>query len=170
MATFTNENSALGDLNNTNNSAIVGLGAPVSVGVILATITYLICRDTGAHSICIAIGLLAGMVVMSLCFVSEKERQMLIENDEACVSQQDPALVKTGNGLWLKLQCLFLVSAVPVFLGLMFLETRFSNCILRQKGRTLPDVFVVISRVCCVDSIFNFLFDRQFAAIKIFVS
>ena len=96
MATFTNENSALGDLNNTNNSEIVGLGVPVSVGVILATVTYLICRDTGAHSICIAIGLLAGMVVMSLCFVSEKERQMLIENDEACVSRQDPALVKTG--------------------------------------------------------------------------
>ena len=43
---------------------------------------------------------------------------MLIENDEACVSQQDPTLVKTGSGLWLKLQCLFLASAVPVFLGL----------------------------------------------------
>ena len=134
MATFTNENSALGDLNNTNNSAIVGLGVPVSVGVILATITYLICRDTGAHLICIAIGLLAGMVVMSLCFVSEKERQMLIENDEACVSQQDPALVKTGNGLWLKLQCLFLVSAVPVFLGLMFFGDPVFQLYIEAKG------------------------------------
>ena len=134
MATFTNENSALSDLNNTNNSATAGLGAPVSVGVILATITYLICRDTGAHSICIAIGLLAGIVVMSLCFVSEKERQLLIENDEACVSQQDPALVKTGNGLWLKLQCLFLVSAVPVFLGLMFFGDPVFQLYLEAKG------------------------------------
>ena len=134
MATFTNENSALGDLNKTNNSATAGLGAPVSVGFILATITYLICRDTGAHSICIAIGLLAGMVVMSLCFVSEKERQMLIENDEAFVSQQDPALVKTGNGLWLKLQCLFLVSAVPVFLGLMFFGDPVFQLYLEAKG------------------------------------
>ena len=134
MATFTNENSALGDLNNTSNPDVVGLGVPVSVGIFLATVTYLICRDTGAHSICIAIGLLAGIVVMSLCFVSEKERQMLIENDEACVSQQDPALVKTGNGLWLKLQCLFLVSAVPVFLGLMFFGDPVFQLYLEAKG------------------------------------
>ena len=134
MATFTNENSALGDLNNTSNSDVVGLGVPVSVGIFLATVTYLICRDTGAHSICIAIGLLAGIVVMSLCFVSEKERQMLIENDEACVSQQDPALVKTGNGLWLKLQCLFLLSAVPVFLGLMFFGDPVFQLYLEAKG------------------------------------
>ena len=134
MATFTNENSALGDLNNTSSSDVVGLGVPVSVGIFLATVTYLICRDTGAHSICIAIGLLAGIVVMSLCFVSEKERQMLIENDEACVSQQDPALVKTGNGLWLKLQCLFLVSAVPVFLGLMFFGDPVFQLYLEAKG------------------------------------
>lgn len=134
MATFTNENSALGDLNNTSNSDVVGLSVPVSVGIFLATVTYLICRDTGAHSICIAIGLLAGIVVMSLCFVSEKERQMLIENDEACVSQQDPALVKTGNGLWLKLQCLFLVSAVPVFLGLMFFGDPVFQLYLEAKG------------------------------------
>ena len=67
MATFTNENSALGDLNNTNNSAIVGLGVPVSVGVILATITYLICRDTGAHLICIrnrSVGRYGGYVIV----------------------------------------------------------------------------------------------------------
>ena len=134
MATFTNENSALGDLNNTSNSDVVGLGVPVSVGIFLATVTYLICRDTGAHSVCIAIGLLAGIVVMSLCFVSEKERQMLIENDEACVSQQDPAVVKTGNGLWLKLQCLFLVSAVPVFLGLMFFGDPVFQLYLEAKG------------------------------------
>ena len=134
MATFTNENSALGDLNNTSSSDVVGLGVPVSVGIFLATVTYLVCRDTGAHSICIAIGLLAGMVVMSLCFVSEKERQMLIENDEACVSQQDPALVKTGNRLWLKLQCLFLVSAVPVFLGLMFFGDPVFQLYLEAKG------------------------------------
>ena len=134
MTTFTDENSALDSPGNTNNLAILRVVIPVSVGAMLATITYLICRDTGAHSICIPIGLVAGSVVMSLCFVSEKERQMLIENDEACVSQQDPALVKTGNRLWLKLQCLFLVSAVPVFLGLMFFGDPVFQLYLEVKG------------------------------------
>ena len=134
MATFTDENSALGDLGTTNHSAIVGLSVPVSVGVILATVTYLICRDTSAHLICISIGLAAGVVVMSLSFMSEKERQMLIESDESCVSQQDPALVKTGSGLWLKLQCLFLASAVPVFLGLVFFGDPVFQLYLEAKG------------------------------------
>ena len=134
MATFTDENSALGDLGTTNHSAVVGLSVPVSVGVILATMTYLICRDTSAHLICISIGLAAGVVVMSLSFMSEKERQMLIESDESCVSQQDPALVKTGSGLWLKLQCLFLASAVPVFLGLVFFGDPVFQLYLEAKG------------------------------------
>lgn len=134
MATFTDENSALGDLGTTNHSAVVGLSVPVSVGVILATVTYLICRDTSAHLICISIGLAAGVVVMSLSFMSEKERQMLIESDESCVSQQDPALVKTGSGLWLKLQCLFLASAVPVFLGLVFFGDPVFQLYLEAKG------------------------------------
>lgn len=134
MATFTDENSALGDLGTTNNSASVGFGIPVSVGFILATMTYLICRDTGAHSICIPIGLVAGIVIMSLSFMSEKERQMLIESDEACVSQQDPTLVKTGSGLWLKLQCLFLASAVPVFLGLIVFGDPVFQLYLEAKG------------------------------------
>ena len=134
MTTFTDENSALGDLNNASNSTTVGLGVPLSVGVILATIIYLICRDTGAYSIFIAIGLVAGMVVMSSCFMSEKERQMLTENDEACVSQQDPTVVKTGNGLWLKLQGLFLVSAAPVFLGLVFFGDPVFQLYLEAKG------------------------------------
>ena len=95
MATFTDENSALGDLGTTNNSASVGFGIPVSVGFILATMTYLICRDTGAHSICIPIGLVAGTVIMSLSFMSEKERQMLIESDEL-VFPNGSTLVKTG--------------------------------------------------------------------------
>ena len=72
MATFTDENSALGDLGTRNNSAVVGLSVPVSVGVILATMTYLICRDTGAHLICIPIGLAAGVVVMSLSFIPSR--------------------------------------------------------------------------------------------------
>ena len=134
MATFTDENSALGDLGTTNISATVGLSVPFSVGVILATMTYLICRDTGAHSICIPIGLAVGAVIMSLSFMSEKERQMLIESDEACVSQQDPTLMKIGSGLWLKLQCLFLASAVPIFLGLVFFGDPVFQLYLEVKG------------------------------------
>ena len=95
---------------------------------------------------------------------------MLIESDESCVSKQDPTLVKTGSGLWLKLQCLFLASAVPVFLGLVFFETRFSNCILRRKGLILSNALVVTTRCCCVDFSFILVFDRQLVVIKIFVS
>ncbi len=134
MTTFTDENSALDDLGDTDNLAILRVVIPVSVGVVLATITYLICRDTGAHSICIPIGLVAGTVVMSLCFVSEKERQMLIESNEACVSQQDPTLIKAGGSLWLRLQCLFLVSAVPAFLGLVFFGDPVFQLYLEVKG------------------------------------
>ncbi|MBH96487.1 MAG: hypothetical protein CMD87_04425 [Gammaproteobacteria bacterium] len=134
MTTFTDENSALGSLGNTNNPLIADVIIPFSVGVMLATITYLICRDTGAHSICIPSGLVAGTVVMSLCFMSEKERQMLLESDEAFVSQQDPTLVKAGGTLWLKLQCLFLVSAVPAFLGLVFFGDPVFQLYLEVKG------------------------------------
>lgn len=119
MTTFTDENSALGDLSSTNHPATLGLGIPAGVGTVIATITYLLCRDTGAQLITISVGMVAGIVFMSLCFVSELERQMLVESYETCVSQQEPTSSIKGSSLWLKLQCLFLASAVLVFFGLV---------------------------------------------------
>ncbi|HAN80912.1 MAG TPA: hypothetical protein DCQ47_05610 [Gammaproteobacteria bacterium] len=134
MATFTDENSALSSLGHSNNPVTADVVIPFSVGVLLATITYLVCCDTGEHSIFVPIGIVTGMVVMSLCFMSEKERQMLIEIDEACVSQQDPTLVKSGGFLWLKLQCLFLIAAVPVFFGLLYFGDPVFQLYLETKG------------------------------------
>ena len=120
MPTFTNENSALGDMGGHSGQLDLGFLTPMFLGTLVSTGTYLFCRETGAHTICIPVGLLIGFVAMSLCFVAEKERHMLIEDETSCISDSPNKAMRPNFWVWLRLQGFFLASAVPVFMGLVF--------------------------------------------------
>ncbi len=112
MATFTDENSALGDIDNRVKSPCCW---PIIFGVLISACTYLVARDTMAHGIWIPAGLVFGIVMTTLCFVSEKEEQMLIEGDDPCMSSRTNERVKPDVFLWLSMQGKYAISAVMVF-------------------------------------------------------
>ena len=94
MPTFTDENSALGEPNRaikrTHN-------APLIIGVLVATVTYLISKETGAHGICMPIGLFLGFCFTSICFEAEKERAMLIDGEDQCISSPTSEMIRPLN-------------------------------------------------------------------------
>lgn len=120
MTTFTDENSALGDLGSQANQLSLSFLFPGFIGILISSITYVVCRATGVDEVCISVGLLIGLIIISLYFVSEKERHMLVEDETSCVSDDVHRAPEPGAYIWLKYQCLFLVSAVPLFVALVF--------------------------------------------------
>jgi hypothetical protein len=117
MPTFTNENSALGDLNTEAKKTYV---APLIIGIFIATTTYLIFNETGALAICGPIGLFFGVCLTSICFQAEKEKAMLIEGEDPCMSSEPNEIMRPGLRLWLWLQGKYLMSALTVFGVLIF--------------------------------------------------
>jgi hypothetical protein len=112
MATFTDENSALGDLNDRVKSPCC---VPVMFGALVSIGTYLVARDTMLHEIWIPAGLFFGIIMTTLCFYSEKEGQMLIEGDDPCMSSRTNERVKPDVFLWLSMQGKYAISASVVF-------------------------------------------------------
>jgi len=112
MATFTDENSALGDLDNQVTSPCCW---PIIFGALISTGTYLVARDTMAYGLWIPSGLFFGIVITTLCFFSEKEEQMLIEGDDPCMSSRTNERVKPEVFLWLSMQAKYAISSVIVF-------------------------------------------------------
>jgi hypothetical protein len=112
MATFTDENSALGDLNDRVKSPCC---VPVMFGALVSIGTYLVARDTMLHEIWIPAGLFFGIIMTTLCFYSEKEEQMLIEGDDPCISSKASERFKPDVFLWLRMQGIYAASAVMVF-------------------------------------------------------
>ena len=131
MPTFTNENSALGDMGGHSGQLELGFLLPIFLGILLSTGTYLVCRETGAHTICIPVGLLIGFVAMSLCFVAEKERHMLIEDETSCISDSPNKAMRPNFWVWLRLQGFFLRRRYRCFWVWFSLETQCSSYIAR---------------------------------------
>jgi hypothetical protein len=112
MATFTDENSALGDLDNRVRSPCCW---PIIFGALISAGTYLVARDTMAYGLLIPAGLFFGIIMTTLCFFSEKEEQMLIEGDDPCMSSRTNERVKPDVFLWLSMQGKYAISAFVVF-------------------------------------------------------
>jgi hypothetical protein len=112
MATFTDENSALGDLDNQVRSPCCW---PIIFGALISAGTYLVARDTMAYGLWIPVGLFFGIIMTTMRFVSEKEEQMLIEGDDPCMSSRTIERVKPDVFLWLSMQGKCAISAVIVF-------------------------------------------------------
>jgi len=117
MPTFTDENSALGEPNRVIKRTHT---APLIIGVLVATVTFLICKETGAHGIWMPIGLFLGFCFTSMCFESEKEKAMLINGEDQCISSATSAIIRPGWKLWVQLQGRYLLSGFTVF-GILFL-------------------------------------------------
>jgi hypothetical protein len=111
MATFTDENSALGDLDNRVRSPCCW---PIIFGALISAGTYLVARDTMAYGLLIPAGLFFGIIMTTLCFYSEKEEQMLIEGDDPCMSSKATERFKPDVFLWLRMQGIYGISAVIV--------------------------------------------------------
>ena len=117
MPTFTDENSALGDL---NNRVKIPCCLPAMLGVFISLGAYLIARDTSGYGSWLPVSLFLGVILTTLCFWSEKEEQMLIEGDDPCLSSAATEKIKPDLTLWLRMQGVYLVSAVTI-LGLLSL-------------------------------------------------
>ena len=117
MPTFTDENSALGDL---NNRVKIPCCLPAMLGVFISLGAYLVARDTSGYGLWLSVSLFFGIILTTLCFWSEKEEQMLIEGDDPCLSSAATEKIKPDFTLWLRMQAVYLVSAVTIF-GLLSL-------------------------------------------------
>ena len=117
MPTFTDENSALGEPNRAIKRTHT---APLIIGVLVATVTYLICKETGAHSIWMPIGLFLGFCFTSIFFEAEKEKAMLIDGEDQCISSATSEMVRPSWKLWLQLQGRYLLAGFTVF-GILIL-------------------------------------------------
>ena len=117
MPTFTDENSALGEPNGAIKRTHT---APLIIGVLVATVTYLICKETGAHGICMPIGLFLGFCFTSICFEAEKEKAMLLDGEDQCISSATSEIIQPSWKLWVYLQGRYLLSGFTAF-GILFL-------------------------------------------------
>ena len=118
MPTFTDENSALGDL---NNRVKIPCCLPAMLGAFISLGAYLIARDTGGYGLWLSISLFLGIILTTLCFWSEKEGQMLIEGNDPCLSSAATEKIKPDLTLWLRLQGVYLSSVVIIFGLLSFI-------------------------------------------------
>lgn len=112
MATFTDENSALGDL---NNRVKIPCCLPAMFGAFISLGAYLFVRDANGYGLWLPAALFFGIILTTLCFWSEKEGQMLIEGDDPCLSSTAAEAVKPDLTLWLLMQGIYVVSAVAIF-------------------------------------------------------
>ena len=112
MSTFTDENSALGDL---NNRVKIPCYLPVMLGAFTSLGAYLIARDTSGYGLWLPVSLFFGVILTTLCFWSEKEEQMLIEGDDPCLSSAATEKIKPDLALWLRMQGIYTVSAATIF-------------------------------------------------------
>ena len=72
MPTFTDQNSALGDLNNRVKVRCL----PAMLGAFISLGAYLIARDTSGYGLWLPLSLFFGIILTTLCFWSEKEEQI----------------------------------------------------------------------------------------------
>ena len=112
MPTFTDENSALGDL---NNQVKIPCCLPAIFGVAISLGAYLFARDASGYGLWLPAVLFFGIMLTTLCYWSEKEEQMLIEGDDPCLSSTANEKIKPDFTLWLRMQGIYVVSAVVVF-------------------------------------------------------
>ncbi len=112
MPTFTDENSALGDM---NNHVRVPCCLPAILGAFISIGAYLIARDTSGYGLWLPASLCFGIILTTLCFWSEKEEQMLIEGDDPCLSSTATGTIKPGLTLWLRMQGIYLISVATIF-------------------------------------------------------
>ena len=112
MPTFTDENSALGDL---NNRVKIPCCLPAIFGILLSLGAYLFARDASGYGLWLPLVLLSGIILTTLCYWSEKEEQMLIEGDDPCLSSTAAETIKPDLTLWLRMQGIYVVSAVVIF-------------------------------------------------------
>ena len=92
---------------------------PLASGILVATLTYLICKDTSAYSLYMSLGLFIGLCLTALCFQAEKESYMLIENADPCISEQTTEIIRPSWKRLLNLQGQYLLSFLVVF-GILF--------------------------------------------------
>lgn len=111
MPTFTDENSALGDL---NNRVEIPCCLPAMVGAFISLGAYLIARDTSGNGLWLPVSLFFGIILTTLCFWSEKEEQMLIEGDDPFLSSAATEKIKPDPTLWLRMQGIYMVSAATI--------------------------------------------------------
>ena len=112
MPTFTDENSALGDI---NNRIRIPCCLPAMLGAFISIGAYLIARDTSGYGLWLPVSLCFGIILTTLCFWSEKEEQMLIEGDDPCLSSTATEKIKPDLTLWLRMQGVYVMSAVTIF-------------------------------------------------------
>ena len=112
MPTFTDENSALGDL---NNRVKIPCCLPAIFGVAISLGAYLFARDNSGYGLWLPAVLFFGIMLTTLCYWSEKEEQMLIEGDDPCLSSTANEKIKPGFTLWLRMQGVYVMSAVTIF-------------------------------------------------------
>ena len=117
MPTFTDENSALGDL---NNRVKIPCCLPAIFGVAISLGAYLFAREASGYGLWVPAVLFFGIMLTTLCYWSEKEEQMLIEGDDPCLSSTGNEKIKPDLTLWLRMQGIYVVSAV-VFFGVLSL-------------------------------------------------
>ena len=112
MPTFTDENSALEDL---NNRVKIPSCLPAMLGAFISLGAYLIARDTSGYGLWLPVSLFFGIILTTLCFWSEKEEQMLIEGDDPCLSSAATEKIKPDLTLWLRTQRIYMISAATIF-------------------------------------------------------
>ena len=134
MPTFTDENSALGDL---NDRVKIPCCLPAIFGVAISLGAYLFARDASGYGLWPPVILLFGIMLTTLCYWSEKEEQMLIEGDDPCLSSTATETIKPGLTLWLRMQGIYLVSAVVVFGVLSLVGDPVFAMYLEWKGSFL---------------------------------
>ena len=111
MPTFTDESSALGDL---NNRVKIPCCLPVMLGAFISLGAYLIVRDTSGYGLWLPVSLFFGIILTTLYFWSEKEEQMLLEGVDPYLSSAATEKIKPDLTLWLRMQGVYLVSAVTI--------------------------------------------------------
>jgi len=92
---------------------------PIAFGILVATLTYLICKDTSAYSLYMPLGLFIGLCLTALCFQSEREKHLLIKHDDPCISGETTEIITPDLKRLLSLQGQYLLS-LSVVLGILF--------------------------------------------------
>ena len=134
MPTLTDENSALVDM---NNRVKIPCCLPAIFGIAISLGAYLFARDASGYGLWPPVILLFGIMLTTLCYWSEKEEQMLIEGDDPCLSSTATETIKPGLTLWLRMQGIYLVSAVVVFGVLSLVGDPVFAMYLEWKGSFL---------------------------------
>jgi len=134
MPTFTDENSALGDQ---NNSVKIPRCLPAIFGILISLGAYLFARDASGYGLWLPLVLFLGIILTTLCYWSEKEEQMLIEGDDPCLSSTAAETIKPDMTLWLRMQGIYLISVATIFGALSLIGDPVFAMYLDLKGSFL---------------------------------